>query len=114
MPTAETARPTARDVATRAMVLKYVVAHACIAPPRDWMSTTYSAWSADEQREFSSRVRQEREDFWGGAWTLRRHFSPWEREFAAADVVTMTARQQLDAMWRSEALQVLTWALELI
>ena len=51
-----------------------------------------------------------RDAFWSKLGTYTTALSPREREFAQTTVLTMTARQQIDASWRLESVQVLLWA----
>jgi hypothetical protein len=109
-------RPTPEDVAKRLLVLKYVAGYALTAPPREMLKEGFERWSALEQKQFVREGEKLRDEYWGGirAAGLWPALSPLEREFAAATIVTMTPQQQLDAMWRVEAAQVLMWALEMI
>jgi len=98
------------------IALKYVVGYAITAPPRDTLATWFAGWSASEQAEFAREAERRREAYWGhfralGLWGA---LSPQECELAATTVLTMTHPQQLNAMWRMEAVQVLMWALHLV
>lgn len=107
-------RPVARDVAARAIILKYVVVHAVTKPPRDMLAKLMASWSQEHQEEFPSRLQSKVEKFWSGLGTLQSDLSPWEQAFARGSYLEMTDQDQINASWRVEAFQVLLWALELI
>ncbi len=109
-------RPSAEQVAKRLIVLKYVVGYAMIAPPRDMLMQWFESLDEGERTKFKHDVKVRRDEYWGylrtlGLWGV---LSPQEREFAGTTMLTMTHQQQINAMWRIEALQVLMWALKLI
>ena len=91
-------RPSAEDAARRLVILKYVVVYGIIC-------------------RFSRTVdKEKREEFWqsprqAGLWS---HLSRRERQLARSTSATMRAQQQVDASWRTEAVQTLMWALGLV
>ncbi len=109
-------RPSAEQVAKRLIVLKFVVGYAIITPPRDVLMQWFESWDEDERAKFKRDAEARRNEHWGRLRTLGlwRVLSPREREFAATTMLTMTHQQQINAMWRIEAVQVLMWALGLI
>jgi hypothetical protein len=109
-------RPDASLVAKRLAILKFVVAHAMVAPPRSMLKQWMESWPTHEVAEFKVDAMFKNEEFWQrvrdvGLWDL---LSPDELALANSDLVTMTLQQQVNASWRLEAAQVLMWALELI
>ena len=109
-------RPTAQDAARRLIVLKYVIVNALVTPPRDLLKSLLQKWDEAERQRFRSEAEPKRDQFWhglrqAGLWECA---SPWEREYAQATVVTMTAQQKVNASWRMEAAQVLMWALKML
>ncbi|HEX5104527.1 MAG TPA: DUF4272 domain-containing protein, partial [Pirellulaceae bacterium] len=109
-------RPSAAQVAERLVVLKFIVAHAMIAPPRDMLNEWMRSWPPHEYAGFEREATARNKAFWqkaldAGLW---EELSPEELELASATIVTMTQQQQVNASWRIEAAQVLMWALELI
>jgi hypothetical protein len=110
------ARPTKSQVAGRFIALRYVVAYAIIAPPRELLDHWRTQWTEDEQKEFTRSAEERRDDFWTGLRSARgwRNLSPREIEFSRATIVTMTDRQLVDAAWRMESAYVLLWALNFV
>lgn len=104
-------RPDARDVATRAIILRHVAVYALVNPPHDVLAEITNQWPAEELEKFRLASVQKRDEFWSQIGPLRSQMSPWEREFAACTPLTMTSAQQVKASWRVEAFQVLLWAL---
>lgn len=109
-------RPSAEQVAKRLIVLKYVAGYALTTPPRDMLMQLFERWDEGERTRFKHDAEVKRNEYWGhlrtvGLWDV---LSPEEREFASTSMLTMTHQQQLNAMWRIEAMQVLMWALGLI
>lgn len=105
------ARPEASAVAGRVAILHAVVLDAMMAPPRDMLGEIMAAWTETDRQKFEADTKAKRDEFWPRLGALRSQMSPWEREFAASTMVTMTQRQQLDASWRIESFQVLLWSL---
>jgi hypothetical protein len=110
------ARPTVEDVASRLIVLKYVVVYALTAPPRESMGTLFQHWSTEDLQKFGADAEARREEFWRPLRQadLWKAVAPSERELAEATIVTMSPQQQVNATWRMEAAQVLMWALDLL
>jgi hypothetical protein len=104
-------RPEASAVAGRVVILHAVVLHAMMAPPRDMLGEIMAGWTEADRRKFEADTKEKLGEFWGRLGALTSQMSPWEREFAASTMVTMTQRQQLDASWRIESFQALLWSL---
>lgn len=104
-------RPSAADAASRAAILVRVAVHALMQPPRAALAQLVAGKSDAELAEATTMADAKREEFWSALGPLRDLLSPWELEFSKASFVTMTADQQLTAMWRAEAFQALAWAL---
>jgi Domain of unknown function (DUF4272) len=79
--------PNATEVAGRLLALRCVVTHALSPPERPAVVNSSPIFP---------------------------YLSPRERKFVTTTKRTMSGRQHLDALWRLEAAQVLTWALRLI
>jgi hypothetical protein len=108
--------PTAEDAARRLIVLKYVVGHSIVVPPRDLLAQLLQQWSEEDRRRFIDEAETMRDQFWDalrGA-DLWSSLSPAELDYARATAITMTDQQRLNASWRMEAVQTLMWALGLI
>lgn len=109
-------RPTAEETAWRLVVLKHLVSTALATPPGEMLQPLLRHLDAAKRAEFT-RAADERRDKqcrWLQESGLWPHASPREREFFQSTFVTMTARQQVDASWRMEAVQVLMWALGIL
>ena len=109
--TGEQPVPTARQVAERAIALKFVAVHAMTAPPRELLAEWMANWSRAEQERFKSSSRKERDEFLRKLGRFERALSASETAFLATTAATMSRQQQVNASWRSEALAVLAWAL---
>lgn len=107
------AKPDAQDVAVRAIILKHVIVYALTAPPRDLLKEKMSTWSQTEREEFEADVERLRQEHWSALGSLCSQMSPWEVQFSRCTVLTMSEWQQINASWRTEAFQVLLWALSL-
>lgn len=109
-------RPTATDAARRLVILKYTVASALIAPPRDILKGWFKQWSSDARDEFTQYAEERNRAFWQEFHDagFLKYFSPWEQYYASRTIVTMTHEEQIEAQWRFEAVQVLMWALGLL
>jgi hypothetical protein len=110
------AAPTATEAAGRLVILKYVVAYALGAPPRDMLAQMSGGWSPAERSAFEKEGQARRDAFWrpireAGLWSS---MSPRERELAGTTLGTMTHQQQVDATWRIESVRALAWALGLL
>lgn len=105
-------RPTALEVAGRLLALRSVVTHAMAMPLRSDLAQWTDEDRLQSARESDSRSRR----FWDEVNTssIFPFLSPWERQFATTTALSMSHRQQLNAIWRLEAAQVLMWALHLI
>jgi hypothetical protein len=109
-------RPTAQDAAKRLLVLRYVAVYALTTPPREMMKQWLDSWSDADRKEFEKNGAERRAEVWGSLERagLSAAMSPKEREFARSAIITMTDRQQLDGIWRLEAVQTIMWALGLL
>jgi hypothetical protein len=110
----KTKPPIPADVATRAIVLKYLVVYALTVPPREALQPVMQGWSDGERQQYDEQDGAFRDDFWSGLGSLRSALSPWERSFSSATSSTMSQQQQVDATWRVESFQVLVWALGIL
>jgi hypothetical protein len=112
-PAPQVTPPTTEEVSRRLSALKVVCVFALSAPPRPALAEMSRAWSPSEKNQFEAKAKQHRDDFWKRVKDsgLFAALTPKERELAGVTVATMTARQQLDASWRVEAVAVLLWAL---
>ena len=108
--------PSARDAAVRYIVLNRIAVSAIVAPPREMLETYMSAWSEEDRRQFALDAEEQRDEFWKSLHELDlwNALTPREREYAQTTMCSMTQRQQVDAMWRVEAAQMLLWALSAI
>ncbi|MBI2908783.1 MAG: DUF4272 domain-containing protein [Chloroflexi bacterium] len=109
-------RPSAQEVAKRLIILRCVVVYAMGTPPRELVKTLLQASGEVQRTKFVNEMEMRRDAFQGRmeALDLWNDMSPREREYAQATAVTMTDRQQTDALWRVEAAQVLMWDLKLL
>lgn len=112
----EAGPPSAASVAKRALVLRHVAVYALMTPPSDLFAATYESWSEKDRAEYQREADIRRDEYWSRlkTYALDGELSPWERSFAQATMATMTSRQQVDASWCVEAIQVLMWALGLM
>ncbi len=108
--------PNATEVAGRLLALRCIVTHALAAPERAVLEESLGNWSETERQQFVQESDSQSKRFWDAvnASPIFPYLSPWEREFAATTILTMSAQQHLDGLWRYEAAQVLMWALRLI
>ncbi len=109
-------RPNASLVAKRLVILKLVVGHAMVAPPRSMLKKWMENWPEHECDEFKREAQTKNDEYWrrvrdAGLW---EYVCLEELELANSTLVTMTLQQQVNAAWRLEAAQVLMWALDLI
>ncbi len=106
-------RPDSLQVAKRLIVLKYVVAHALTAPPRDVVDALRAKWGQAEIDRFLDECRRRRDAFWEPLKDLRLwvELTDDERAFADTTIATMTEAQQTAAAALIEAVQVHLWAL---
>ncbi len=103
--------PDAKTAAIRAITLKFVVAYAQAAPPREVLKAWMSEWPKVEQDGFKASAVAYRQDTLAAMGELKRALSPWEQKVLKADAVTLKAQDQADATWRIEAFAALIWAL---
>lgn len=109
-------RPTAQEAAKRLLILKYVTVYGLTSPPRDMLKQWMSSWKEADRNEFQRKAEEMRTQTWGSLEKvgLAPAISPKERELSRTTMVSMTNRQQLDAIWRLESVQTIMWALQLI
>jgi hypothetical protein len=98
------------------VILKYVIAYAMMAPPRDMLRQISEKWTEVEREGFMQDIQTAGPDFWRPVREMRlwQYLSPRERDFAETTAVTMTHQQQIGAMWRLEAAASLMWALGMV
>src|ERR1700753_279508 len=104
-------RPERGAAATRAIVLKFVVVTAFAAPPREMMRQLQTEWPDSEREAFRKGALERQTEVNARLDPYRSALTPWEREYSASAVFTMTNQQQIDACHRLEACGVLLWAL---
>ncbi|MCC7047623.1 MAG: DUF4272 domain-containing protein [Alphaproteobacteria bacterium] len=104
-------RPVAHDVAVRAIILGYVVRYGLVARERGGRGEAGFSSSSAGQEELKFEANRLREEIWKTLNSLRSELSHWEDRIFSSTILTMTKRQQVDALWRIESLQVLLWAL---
>lgn len=110
------ARPTAREVAERLVVLQQVVTIAAIIPPREYLAVTVANWSPEDRRGFAQEMSALTAPYSEVLRTLGfwSKISPSEAAFFRADALTLTEQQHRDATWRTESLTVMMWALGIL
>jgi hypothetical protein len=99
--------PDARSVATRAIILKYVVVTAAAAPPRGFSDH----WSSADRDNFAKMAENKRLEVLDSLGTLKSALTPWEQSYFSKSAATLSRQQQVDAGWRLESFRVLLWAL---
>jgi hypothetical protein len=104
------------DVAGRLLALRCVVTHALAAPEREALKESLARLPEAERRQFAQESDSQSERYWDAVRSspIFPYLSPWEREFAATTILTMSTQQHIDGLWRIESAQVLAWALRLI
>jgi hypothetical protein len=109
-------RPNAAEVAGRLLALRCVVTHAMATPPRDSLEQLFGQRSVAEREDFAQKSESLAKAYWNtvNVSPIFPYLSPWEREFANSTILTTSSQDQIDALWRAEAAQVLMWALCLI
>jgi hypothetical protein len=109
-------RPNATEVAGRLLALRCVVTHAIATPSRDSLEQLFGQRSVAEREDLVQKSESLAKAYWNtvNVSPIFPYLSPWEREFANSTILTMSSQDQIDALWRAEAAQVLMWALCLI
>jgi hypothetical protein len=109
-------RPNATEVAGRLLALRLVVTHAMATPPRDLLEEWLVQWTPAEREALIKKSEAQAKAFWNTVNTspIFPYLSRWEREFANATILTMPSQEQIAALWRADAAQVLMWALHLV
>jgi Domain of unknown function (DUF4272) len=103
--------PDAAAVMTRALVLERVARFAFAMPSRDQLAQAMGAQTDAERDEFRKEGEAMRDRFWNVPGPLREALTPRERSFARKTVATLTEQEQVNAIWRMEALAAIIWAL---
>jgi hypothetical protein len=105
--------PDAQAVARRAIVLRHLAGFALSAPTRELLTTLQATWTPRERREFIADARADRE-------RRLEELGPWKRWLTRDERVVfektadkLSAGEQINASWRTEAVHVLAWALRL-
>lgn len=106
-------RPDSRDVAIRAIILKYVVVYAFSTPPREILDQMMD-WVDGERQQFLLDAELHRSEHWSGLRPLREQMSPSEHELSLTTDATMSEAQQINATWRAESLTTILWALSVV
>jgi hypothetical protein len=109
-------RPNITEAVGRLLALRCVVTHALTAPPRDLIAGWLGRWTEAERERYAHQSESQSKAFWNtvNSSPIFTYLSPWERQFATTTMLTMSSQDQIDALWRVEAAQVLMWALRLI
>jgi hypothetical protein len=102
--------PDAGAVATRAIILRYIVVTGMASPPRGFMDH----WSRAEQDQYTKRAENKRLEILKETGHLKSALTPWEQSYFSASAVTMSLSQQIEAGWRLELFGVLLWTLNAI
>lgn len=110
------ARPSAQDAARRALVLRPLIVSALVALPRDLLAQLQRSMAKAEWAKFDLEAERKRDETRQslrdvGLW---EHVTPREREHFGETMVSMSAQQHANGVWRVEALHVLLWALQLV
>jgi hypothetical protein len=100
------------QVAGRLLALRCVVTHAMAMPLR----SDLAQWTEEDRQRFARESDSQSKRFWDEVNTssIFPFLSPTERQFATTTALSMSHQQQLNAIWRLEAAQVLMWGLHLI
>jgi hypothetical protein len=85
-------------------------------PPRDSLEQLFGQRTVAEREGFAQKSESLAKAYWNtvNVSPIFPYLSPWEREFADSTILTMSSQDQIDALWRAEAVQVLMWGLRLI
>ena len=103
--------PDAQAVARRAIVLKHMAAFAFSAPTRDLLTTLEATWTPLERREFIEDARADRIRRLESLGPWKRWLTRSERSVFDKTADELSAGEQINASWRTEAVHVLAWAL---
>jgi hypothetical protein len=109
----KTSPPDAQAVARRAIVLRHLAGFALSAPTRDLLTTLQATWTPRERREFIADARADRTRRLEALGPWKRWLTRGERIVFEKTADKLSAREQINASWRTEALHVLAWALRL-
>ncbi len=110
-------KPSARDVAKRLLILKYVVVQALTSPPHDLIQNLFSQWSREEQQGFIDGFAEGTKQLFISSLKsnkLWKAATKEEQEFLQSIPPETKLQQHINAMWRLESAAVLMWALGLI
>src|SRR5688572_19294800 len=103
--------PDAQAVARRAIVLRHLAGFALSAPTRDLLTTLQATWTPREQREFLADARADRARRLAALGPWKRWLTRSERTVFEKTADELSAGEQINASWRTEAVHVLAWAL---
>ena len=106
--------PTLEQAKVRAFILRHVALYALANPPPAVSAQVFARWSEGEQAAALRQAEIDRDSFWTLLGPLQLQLSPRERLFAQTNMTTMTQPQRVAASWRTEALQILLWALDIV
>ena len=103
--------PDAQAVARRAIVLRQLAGFALSAPTRDLLATLQATWTPRERREFIADARADRDRRLAALGPWKRWLTRSERPVFEKTADKLSAGEQINASWRTEAVHVLAWAL---
>jgi len=106
--------PSLEQAKARAFILRHVAVYALANPPPAVSAELFARWSEGERTAAVRQAEIDREAFWTLLGPLRAQLSPREQQFAGTNMTTMTQAQRVAASWRTEALQTLLWALQIV
>lgn len=110
-------RPTAIEVYNRLIILKFVVVHSILTPPKFVINESFSRWSEDEQVKFDEDCKKKVNEVIISSLKEKRlwnYVSPKEKEFLLSYGSKMDEYSRIAAIWRMEAAGMLMWALKII
>ncbi len=107
-------RPTAEDVAIRAIILRSVVSYSAALPSPDAFSDAKKWWTPAEVKAFAIESKVDRDRIWSTLGSNRRYLSPIEKKFSQTTPETVTERELINGTWRAEALGVILWTLSFV
>jgi hypothetical protein len=106
-------RPKPRRVVERALILHSMALVARSMPLRDTAEQELAAAGPAERDELERHATRMRDETWDRLGALRASLADSERAFFRATMIEVTHQQQVDASWKLEAFQVMSWALGL-
>lgn len=107
-------RPTSEEAAARLVILKHIIVFAGVAMPAELLRKHSANWTDEERHDFSKKSEERSQHFWQRLKDtgLLEQLSPRERHLTTKSILTLAPQEQADATWRTEAAQVLLWALD--